>query len=333
MTHSSGTASSGRARSDRPSRRRALAVSIGLISVGLVATSVNVATSQAAQPASTPRSVPTTITAGTFNINNGKVVLGKSNRRLDGLAQEMLRANYDVFGIQEASPEMRDRLMARFHNKYAYADVANVKNVNKTAQQIFFRRDMFQAGQILGTIPIGYNSWAIYQDLYNVNTGSHFIYVTAHLAGLGGRANSDKRLAQTKVMISVVRNANSAGLPVVYSGDMNSHGASKYVYDAPRRVFLANGYSDVFNRAPVRVNARFNSFNALNRNPAMGGYRPDQIYVDGGTSVARAETMVRLVKTKVKVKGKTKTKTVRRYKTPFISDHNPIRAVITLPAQ
>ncbi len=328
--------------------RRLRLVGVGVIAAALFASPVAVAGATTAQAAPTPRSAPTAITAGTFNINNGKVVLGNSSARLDRVANEVRRANFDVFGVQEANTEMRDRLMARIGNTYSYSLIGNSKGINMTGGLIFYRRDLFSAGQNQGAVLLPYPGgaqarYALYQDFYHRGSGSRFMFVSTHLSSTGGRAGSDIRSMQTNHMVGTIRQLNYAGLPLVFVGDMNSNRAKKYVYDAPRQVFLANGLSDVFDRTPTRRNERFNSFNALVRAPAVGGYRPDQLYVDGSIAVVQTEVMVRLitkkkkVKVKVKVKGKTKTKTkikkVSLYRTPFVSDHNAIRALIVLPAQ
>ncbi len=344
MTEAAPTTGIARGSAVRPGLRRLRLAGAGVVTAAMFATSVAVAGSPGAQAAPTPRSAPTAITAGTFNINNGKAVLGNSNSRIDRVANEIRRANFDVVGIQEANTEMRDRLMARIGNTYSYSLIGNSRGINMTGGLIFYRRDLFYAGQNQGAIllpnpPGAQARYALYQDLYHRGSGSHFMFASTHLSAIGGRAGSDVRGSQANHMAGTIRQLNYEGLPLVLVGDMNSNRAKKYVYYAPRLALLANGLNDAFDRTPTRRNERFNSFNGLVRTPAVGGFRPDQVYVDGSIAVQQTEVMVRLVtvkkKVKVKVKGKTKTKVkkVALYRTPFASDHNAIRATIVLPAQ
>ncbi len=288
--------------------------------------------------APTPRVGAVTLTVGTFNVNNGDSGLGNGAARMDRITGEIHRAGFDVVGIQEASTAMREQLAPRLSSTYAHSLLGDSKGRNATGGQIFYRTSTLYAGQFQGTIQLptlsGKPRYGLYQDFYHRSTGARFLFVSTHLSNLDGRAASDARSRQAQELINRLAAINTEGLPLIVAGDMNSNHAKKYGYDAPRRVFQSSGLSEVFDRtATKKVNANFNSFNRLQRVPAYGGYRPDQVYVSESIGVQYAETMVEVVKKKVKVRkqGKVVTKTVKRYKTPFISDHNPIRSIVTVP--
>lgn len=317
-----------------PARRGMVAGITLLISASLIV-GTGIQTVQATAPAPQPRVSSTSVTVGTFNVHKGSSTLGNSSGRLDRVASEIRRGGFDVVAIQEAATTMRGQLNARLRPTYAYSLVGNSRGINMTGGQIFYRPDVLYAGQTQGTIPLptasGPQRFALYQDFYHRASGAHFLFVSVHLSNGDGRAASDRRAAQTREMTGRIKAINKAALPMIVGGDMNSNRGGKYVYDAPRQVLQGNGFGEVFDRAPARVNASFNTFNRLSRKPPKGGYRPDQIYVTGDIGVQYTETMVRLVVKKKRVGSKVKK--VKLYRTPFASDHNPVRSVVTIPGQ
>lgn len=327
-----------RGRASHPFRRR-LAAILGL---ALLATSVTISTGQASettvnQPPPSPRT-QAALTVGTFNIHRGGSGLPMNGTRLDRIAGEIGRANYDVVGLQEANTDARKALLPRLGGAYDFSLMGDHLGRTTSGGLIFYKPSVLYPGKIQGQMPLPTPSWSnprygLYQDFYHRPSGAHFLFVTVHLSNLSGRASSDARNTQAQSLIRQINDANPNRLPVVLVGDMNSNHAKKYVYDAPRRVYEAQGLREVFDLAATKVNANFNSFNHLLTVPKMGGYRPDQIYVSPGISVSYAETMVRTVKRKMKVRKKNKTvrKVVHRYQTPFISDHNAIRATALIP--
>lgn len=319
--------------------RRSLAA---IVSVGLLASTVSIGTGTASasapdRPAPTPRT-QAALTVGTFNIHRGGSGLPMNGARLDRIASEIGRANYDVVGLQEANTDARKALLPRLGGVYDFSLMGDHLGRTTSGGLIFYKPSVLYPGKIQGQMPLPTPSWSnprygLYQDFYHRPSGAHFLFVTVHLSNLSGRASSDARNTQAQSLISQINEVNPNQLPLVLVGDMNSNHAKKYVYDAPRRVYEAQGLREVFDLAATKVNANFNSFNHLLTVPKMGGYRPDQIYVSPGISVSYAETMVRTVKRKMKVRKKNKTvrKVVHRYQTPFISDHNAIRATALIP--
>ena len=327
----------GNASTAAPARRRMVAACALMTSATLVvATGIaGVHSAEATTPAPQPRSSSTSMMVGTFNVHNGSSSLGNSRGRLDRIDAEIRRGAFEVVGIQEADTAMRDQLTARLRPTYTYSLLGDSRGINMTGGLIFYRPDSLYAGQTQGTVPLptpsGPQRFALYQDFYHRSSGAHFLFVSVHLANGDGRAASDWRSVQARKMAIRIAEINKSALPVIIGGDMNSNRGAKYVYDAPRQVLQANGFGEVFDRATARANANFNSFNRLARNPPKGGYRPDQIYVSGSIGVQYAETMVRIVVKKKRVGSKVKK--VKLYRTPFVSDHNPIRSIVTIPGQ
>lgn len=326
-----------------PSRsptRRARAVLATILTVALGATVIPAAVSSAAPTTPTPRNDPSTITVGTFNVNNGDSGLGRGNTRMNGLAAEINRGGLDVVGLQEIATDMRNNLAPRLSPTYTYSLLGDAKGRNTTGGQIFYRPSVLYPGRVQGTIPLASRPGAnprfgLYQDFYHKGSGAHFLFVSTHLANLAGRGASDLRFTQTQQLLAGIAEVNSYSMPVVVVGDMNSNHGKKYIYDAPRQALQGNGFGEVFDRAATKVNTKYNSYNSQLRTPADGGYRVDQIYVSPTISVHYAENMMRTVRKKIKIRkrGKVKRKTVIRYRSPFLSDHNPIRAILTIPGQ
>lgn len=295
------------------------------------------ASATAAAP--TPRAGAVALTVGTFNVNKGSSGLGIGGDRMNRIASEIRRSGFDVVGLQEIATTMRNSLAPRLRPEYSYSLVGDAKGRNTTGGQIFYRSDVLFPGSIGGTIALptyqGPGRFGLYQDFYHRASGAHFLFVSVHLSNLDGRAASNIRSQQSHHLLAGIAAVNGAGLPVVIGGDMNSNHARKYVYDAPRQAFQSAGFSEVYDRPATKVNAKLNSFNHLAVVPLWRGYRPDQIYVSGNIGVQYVETMARLVNKKVKVKkkGKRVIKKVKRYRTPFVSDHNAIRAIVVVPGQ
>lgn len=327
------------ARSKRGFRRRAAAVLTSALTAAAVVATSFAAPAATATTSPKPRTGAVALTVGTFNVNNGAAGLGAGGDRLNRIAAEIRRSGFDVVGLQETKTSMRDALAPRLRPEYTYSLLGDSKGRNTSGGQIFYRNDVLYPGQLQGMIPLptstGSPRFGLYQDFYHRATGAHFLFTSVHLSNLDGRAASDARSRQAQHLMANLAAINWAGLPLVIAGDMNSNHAKKYVYDAPRLTFQGAGLGEVFDRAPTKVNASLNSFNHLQTTPKRGGYRPDQIYVSGNIGVQYVETMARLItkKVKVKKKGKRITKKVKRYRTPFISDHNAIRAITVIPGQ
>lgn len=318
-------------------RRTAVAAGMTVTCVAGLMGAAGVSSAAAAHNTTTANA-PTVVRVATFNVNNGAASgLGAGGARMDRITTEIRRTGADVVGLQETATAMRDQLASRLHPTHTYSLLGDSKGRNNTGGQIFYRPDVLRPGTLTGIISLpghtGRSRSGLYQDFYHQQTGTHLLFASVHLSNGDGRAASDVRATQTQHLMAALTSVNTAKLPLIVAGDMNSNRAHKYVYDAPRQTFTAYGFSDVFTRATSTSNAAFNTFNRLERIPRKGGYRPDQIYVPATVGVTDASTLVRTVRKKVRSGTKTKRKTrfVLRYRTPFVSDHNPVAATVTLP--
>ena len=173
-----------------------------------------------------------------------------------------------------------------------------------------------------------YAVWAALQDRV---TKTVVFVVDAHLQPYKGKTIDDIRKKQTQVLLAGVAKANTAHLPVVYAGDFNSNKSNadqtRYPggYDAPYQVFTAAGIDDSYDTATMWLNKDWNSSNQAKNPPVRHYDHIDHIFVDPTITIQRWQTMIRTVMTTVNGTS------VPYYKTPFATDHNPVRVVLTVP--
>jgi endonuclease/exonuclease/phosphatase family metal-dependent hydrolase len=176
------------------------------------------------------------------------------------------------------------------------------------------------------TLSSTYRKYAVWAELLDEATGNRFIVVDAHLQPYKGKTNDDLRAAQTKTLLSKVAAINPDKLLVVYAGDFNSNKSnaiqSRYPggYDAPLKIFTAAGVPDTFVEATAPVGALWNSANQAKNPPLKYGDHVDHIFADGPIVVTDWRVIVSLDS-----KG--------WYAKPFATDHNPVRARLTIPGR
>ena len=171
--------------------------------------------------------------------------------------------------------------------------------------------------------------YAVWAELEDRSTRTNFIVSDTHLEPYKGKSRDIIREAQTKVLLSRLRAINTGNLPVVYAGDFNSNKSNadqgRYPggYDAPDKVFGAAGIIDSFNTSPSVINRTWNSSNQAKNPPTMHSDHIDHIYLD-----PRITPLTWRVWISINGSGSSAT-----YKTPFATDHNPVRTVVTIPGQ
>lgn len=300
--------------------------SVGLLLVCMVAALLGPSPALATEPevptSPSQRAGLSTITIGSFNVRKGA-----DGERLNLIADEMLRGGFDVVGLQETANQMQRAITARVSSTYEYArlGIALKKDPthahNPSGGQIYYRPSVLRPAGLEGIIdlptPSGAPRKAVYSLFDVVGTGARFLFVSAHMLTGGGLDNANYRSMECTTLLDRIADMNP-GWPVVVVGDMNSDRGAKYVYDAPARVFPARGMAEVFGAVGTVGHGDFNSFNGFSVKPRKGGYHLDRMFVSTGVAVLSADVMVRLA-------GK------KRYATPFVSDHNAIRAVIQIP--
>lgn len=265
---------------------------------------------------------------GSFNIRKSDKKLPWTAARRDRVAQQILSNRFDVIGLQEANgndnfaslyPKVRSRLVST-------AQCAKVKHttIKDARARILFNPSRFTGSHaISGRLNLDHSSrrdadFACYQLLTDRRTGAQFLVVSTHDASGVGRANDDRRYRQLKNLVADVariQRAHGASWPVLWPGDYNSSASKKYSYDGPRIAMASIGARDAYAVAGRRKHGSYNSANQLKRTPVRTHHHVDHIFVSRSVRVSSFKVVVRL-------KGK-------HYRTPFASDHNPIRATVS----
>ena len=162
---------------------------------------------------------------------------------------------------------------------------------------------------------------AAYAVLADRATGKRFYVVSAHLDNRHSTNTTTEhslealRTSQAKAVIARVTQLNTAHLPVVLAGDLNTWQNNKAGYGA-HDALIASGYYDTA-AALTQVNVRYTTMNAFAATilaSASGwGARLDVITVKGVTGAARFENVMKVTDTNRP------------------SDHNMVVADIRLP--
>ena len=193
----------------------------------------------------------------------------------------------------------------------------------ESAKTLFYRTARFsklRSGTI--TLDSTRGRYAVWAEFRDRTTRTRFIVADPHLEPYKGKTKDDLRSAQTKKLVAAIKAANPEKLPVVYAGDFNSNKNNATYpggYDAPEKVFTAAGVVDSFVTATDWVNKTFNSGNQAINPPKKHSDHIDHIYVDPRITVGRWQTMT--------------TMSGDLYATPFATDHNPVRVVLTVPGE
>ena len=224
----------------------------------------------------------------------------------------------DIIATQEAHD--RDTRFGTELPGFALASYYSAKSLYyKTSKY-----NLLRSGRI--TLSSTYRKYAVWAELRDETTRNDFIVVDAHLQPYKGKTNDDRRAAQTKILLSKVAAINPDKLLVVYAGDFNSNKSnaiqSRYPggYDAPLKVFAAAGVPDTYVKATTRVGALWNSANQAINPPLKHGDHVDHIFADAAIVVDHWRVIVSLDS-----RG--------WYAKPFASDHNPVRARLTIPGR
>lgn len=198
--------------------------------------------------------------------------------RKASVAKVILNQEVDVIGVQEASQgavvdpttgvsspqflQLRDALGSPFKvtNEYRYncersTSSNNCTPVNRGASQgtrIYYNsqrvRLISQGSRRLSELVESHNdrylAWAIFEQ---VSSGKRFLFGNAHLEGTDDSGSStafhDLRVTQAREALQTLKSVNSAGLPVIMVGDLNSSRWGSPT-NGPYDVFLGAGLVD-----------------------------------------------------------------------------------------
>lgn len=196
-----------------------------------------------------------------------------------------------------------------------------------SAKSLFFRTakySVLRSGTI--TLDSKRRRYAVWCELQDKVTRTRFIASDAHLEPYKGLTRDNIRARQTGELLRDMAVANPQKLPVVYAGDFNSNKAnanqSNYPggYDAPMQRFTAAGIPDSYDIADAFRDPTWNSSNQAKNPPVKHSDHIDHLYLDSRIHANAWRVVI-----------STTTATGSVYKTPFASDHNPVRAELVIP--
>lgn len=267
---------------------------------------------------------------GSFNIRKSDSRLPWTASRRDLVAAQIRDNRFDVIGLQEANgnnnfASLYPRVKSAFASTASCAKVRHT-TIRDARARILYNPNRFTGSRAMsGRLNLDHSSrpdadLACWQLLTERPTGAKFLVVSAHLDSGSGRAHDNRRYQQAKNVIAdvaAIKRRHNATWPVLWPGDFNSSASRRYSYDGPTIAMASVGSRDAYAVATKRTNGSYNSANQLSRTPIRTHHHVDHIFVSSGVSVSRFKVVVRL-------DGRT-------YRTPFASDHNPIRATVKIP--
>jgi len=252
----------------------------------------------------------TTFSAATFNVCSETCSRYGSRGRM--AAALLNAAKVDIFGLQEAGGIRVGRTTnAMFSGgSQGFARAAG----GAKARYIFYRPAVFD--QLNGgLIALGNGRYAAWAHMKIKATGTEFYFLSLHLEN--GHGNDSKRASEMRTLVTRMSGINSDGLPVIYAGDFNSH--PKRSADSPTAIFRSIGVTDSLLKSKSEpVNARINSGHTFSTTVLASGAHVDHIFVTKDVKVEGWEQLVRL--------------SGGRYAKPILSDHNALKAKLTLSA-
>ncbi|WP_370615702.1 endonuclease/exonuclease/phosphatase family protein [Mumia qirimensis] len=315
----------------------ATTVVVALTTPGLTspapATAATSSTAAAVTPAAMTTAVRgrTTVRVGSYNVHKDDRFMPWTAKRRDRVARQILRNRFDVVALQETHgmfnfPSLRRKVKHRFAATARCGRIRGTE-VRDARTRILYNPSRFSGSrEISGRILLdrthkGASDYGCYQLLTEKATGARFLVASVHLATGATRAMDLRRYRQTRNLINdtlAVRRAHGAAWPIVWAGDYNSSASRRYTFDAPKRAMRQMaGARDAYAVARTRRNGSYNSANQLRPKPWRTHHHVDHVYVSPGIGVSAFRVVIRL-------DGK-------RYRTPFASDHNPIKATLRIP--
>jgi endonuclease/exonuclease/phosphatase family metal-dependent hydrolase len=290
----------------------------------------------------------------TYNIRNWKRTAGgKWSVRGPLVAKTILSRHQDVVGLQEADFNTvggisQIQSLLRMLNAKG-ADYRLVITDTSAGTRIIYNAatlSVERAGARRLTSVAGdvkrYVVWAVFTQQ---STGRRFYFATTHLVNdpkpvatkkcSGAQSKYYKmRLKQAGQVMDEIRVSNTAGLPVILTGDMNSHKVHCPT-NAPYRVYVGAGLVDPLgnpdrSRVPVnpttevRIHSEWDSSNHYARTPVrhntINAHHVDYVFVSGQVRTLEYEIVVNINDSTLKYVGR------------HASDHNMVRATVLIPA-
>lgn len=237
--------------------------------------------------------------------------------RLPMIQAAMLDASPDVIATQEDPAKMT---LTGYTN-----------GQSKSSKSVLYKSSKFtkvRSGYI--TMPRGDSSmtpkYAPWVELKDKKYGLRFIVAGPHLQHMKGARYDNARKIQTEKLMADLAKINTANLPIVIAGDMNSNSSnanqSKYPggYDAPAKTFSEAGLVNTVKTAESVTHAKINTANQAAQATIppfyQSGHHVDAIWTSPEVEAQAWTQLVRL--------------NGNAYVTPFLSDHNPIQAKLLI---
>lgn len=191
-----------------------------------------------------------------------------------------------------------------------------------SAKSLFYKTSQYDRLRF-GTITLSSarRKYAVWMELRDKATRTRFIVSDTHTTSGKGKTLDDDRYAETKILLDAINAVNTDNLPEVYAGDFNSNKSnakSSGGYDAVDRRMKAAQMRESLEVADNAWHVEWNSANQAINPPYKYGDHVDHIYVDSQVHVTDSDVVLSLDSTGT------------RYATPFPSDHNPVRAAMTI---
>jgi endonuclease/exonuclease/phosphatase family metal-dependent hydrolase len=169
----------------------------------------------------------------------------------------------------------------------------------------------------IGTMPQGGSRYGTYQVLRHRTNDASVLFVTTHLYTSGGLAGDRLRQQETESLIARSRAlaAEQGGLPIVYTGDFNSH--ELHPLDGPAVAMSKAKVADGFRVSQIFANQQYNSANQYYRTPPASSHNIDHIFADPGVGMRAWSQVLQL--------------SAGKFLGVIPSDHNPVLADLTIP--
>jgi endonuclease/exonuclease/phosphatase family metal-dependent hydrolase len=168
----------------------------------------------------------------------------------------------------------------------------------RSAKRLFYKTSRFSLasgsnGPRAGAITLSTGKYAVWAELIERSTGKRIIFVSAHATS--ALADYPLRGLEIQTLLAQMGKINTAGRPVVYAGDFNSH-KNRGTYsesvgfgaqDTVGRTFAAAGYYDCYDLARTLKRPNWNSYSGFKTTPTISytwGDHVDHVYVKPTTA-------------------------------------------------
>lgn len=304
---------------------------------GKNATSAGAYSAKPKAPRATTRGAGISVTVSSANLFLANVQ-GEgapwSDRRQPSAAQ-LTAAGVDIVGVQEATtstepfahgestqPQDLANLMSTGGKRFEVARSGQTTMNLRGAVHIIYDASRFSTqtswgGRATLSGPDDpKDRWVVWQTLKDRSTGERIFVANTHLSNGGSGARNVDRAVQASQVVAEIARRNTANLPVVLVGDLNSYYGRTST--TPMTKFEAAGYvsADLF--AARQVNDRLASTNKWSAIPLKNGVKVDHIYTSPDVAATRFEVLANF-------QG-------GRLALPLPSDHNFLAATVVLPA-